>query len=175
MFSRSSSHGGSLVLTGDFPGLLSGILLTVILAAAPVGAADREFQVGNSHIELHSDERIAAASDSIWEDWIGTAAESLVNVGGRFPESHLEVHLHASRERNPVAFGRVRRSDPVQVHLYVHPQARLESLLDDWRGFHEFAHLLLPFAGNDDIWFAEGLAAYYQHLLQVRAGVIDAD
>jgi len=160
---------------GSFSGLLSGIVCTATLAAAPVGAADRELQVGDSHIELHSAERMPAASDSIWQDWIGTVAESLVSVTGQFPESHLEVHLHASRDRNPVAFGRVRRSDPPQVHLYVHPQALLDPLLDDWRGFHEFAHLLLPFVGNDDIWFAEGLAAYYQHLLQVRAGVIDAD
>lgn len=68
--------------------------------------------------------------------------------------------LRASEKRNPVTYGSIRRGQPTEVHLRVHPDADLDDLLDDWRGFHEFAHLLLPFAGNADIWFAEGLAAF---------------
>ncbi|MDX1626402.1 MAG: hypothetical protein R3323_07800, partial [Wenzhouxiangellaceae bacterium] len=53
--------------------------------------------------------------------------------------------------------------------------AGLAGLNDDWRGFHEFAHLLIPFPGRDDIWFSEGFASYYQHLLQSRTGILAPD
>lgn len=150
------------------------ILLTVGLADM-VNAGQMDIRIGQSLIEVHAEAELFGPGEQVWPDWIEPVADSLVSVSGRFPESRLKVMLEASQRRDPIAFGRVRRSHPPEVYLSVHPDATRADLLDDWRGFHEFAHLLLPFAGNTDIWFAEGLAAYYQHLLQVRAGVIGSD
>lgn len=150
----------------------------LVLLALPAHLAQAEpagFKVGQSPIEMHYESQLDERSEPVWLAWLKPVAGSLVSVSGRFPESSLRVILTASDRRDPITFGRVRRSQPPEVHLTVHPEAELADLLDDWRGFHEFSHLLLPFSGNDDIWFAEGLAAYYQHLLQVRAGVIDSD
>jgi len=148
--------------------------LALVVLSGPASAGQVNIKVGQSLIEIHADKRLdVRPSESAWSEWIEQAAGSLVSVSGRFPEPRLKVVLEASDRRDPITFGRVRRSRPPEVYLYVHPGADLPDLLDDWRGFHEFAHLLLPFAGNADIWFAEGLASYYQHLLQARAGVLD--
>jgi hypothetical protein len=149
--------------------------LTVFLlltAHAGLSGAATRIDVSGSTIEVVRENRLAQGDSDHWREWIDVASSSLVTVIGKFPEDRVRVRLTASGARYPITFGSVRRSRPPEVRMQVHPRARLDSLLDDWRGFHEFAHLLLPFAGNKDIWFAEGLAAYYQHLLQVRAGVI---
>ncbi len=165
----------SAICSGKFHYFLrSACCVAFFTLPGAIFASQVEIKVGQTLIEVHIDQRLGKPSESAWTDWIGQAAGSLVSVSGRFPEPRLKVMLEASDRRDPITFGRVRRSRPPEVYLYVHPEAELDDLLDDWRGFHEFAHLLLPFAGNTDIWFAEGLASYYQHLLQARAGVINS-
>jgi predicted metalloprotease with PDZ domain len=41
-----------------------------------------------------------------------------------------------------------------------------------WTSYHELAHLLIPYRGWGDAWFSEGLASYYQNLMQARSGVL---
>ncbi len=113
--------------------------------------------------------------DAVWRPWLEHSMLAVADVIGHFPESRLRIVLHEGRSEDPVDFGWVQRGLPVQVHFRVRPDARLDELKDDWHGYHEFAHLLLPFSGNRDIWFAEGLASYYQYFLPARSGVIDTD
>jgi len=163
-------------LTHTFRSLLLALSgFALLVEPSRLYASQLEIRVGMSLIEVHAEDALVEPAGFAWPEWIEPLAASLVSVSGHFPEPGLKVILKASEQRDPITFGRVRRSGPPEVHLVVHPAADLDDLLDDWRGFHEFAHLLLPFVGNNDIWFAEGLAAYYQHLLQVRAGVIDND
>ncbi|MEN1728219.1 MAG: hypothetical protein AAGJ52_07235 [Pseudomonadota bacterium] len=114
-------------------------------------------------------------SESEWRPWIDRAVAAVASIGGGFPVPEVKVVLHASTGSKPVGFGWIRRNSPPEVHLQVSRDASTDDLLDDWHAYHEFAHLLLPFSGNRDIWFAEGLASYYQYFLQARAGVIDPD
>jgi len=110
-----------------------------------------------------------------WRKWIDIAVDAVSSVGGQFPVQKVRVELHEGPEGQPITFGWVRRNSPPEVHFRVSPTASVAELIDEWHAYHEFAHLLLPFSGNQDIWFAEGLASYYQYFLQARAGVIDAD
>jgi hypothetical protein len=125
-------------------------------------------------IELEVDPQLHGAEVD-WRPWLEQVAASVAAVGDGFPVPRVKVVLHLNEGSEPVGFGWVRRDSPPEVHMRVSPEASLDGLLDDWHAYHEFAHLLLPFAGNRDIWFAEGLASYYQYFLQARAGVIDAD
>lgn len=147
-----------------------------LLALAPCTWAGPDIlKVDDARIELVGDQSLTMDSNGPWQEWIRTVATSVSGIAGRFPQSRVRVQLDTSTRRNPIAYGRVRRNDPPEIHIDVHPDATLTDLLDDWRGYHEFAHLLTPFPGNDDIWFSEGLASYYQHLLQVRAEAIEPD
>lgn len=110
-----------------------------------------------------------------WTSWLQTALGSVYTISPDYPVDRLNVRLRAADSGGAVVFGRVRRGTVPGLEFYVDPDAHLDALNADWRGFHEAAHLLIPFPGNRDIWFTEGLASYYQYLLQARAGVISGE
>jgi len=153
-----------------------GLPVALILAGmACARAADtHQLRVGDVDLFLEMDREIPAAADGgPWTDWLANTLQATSTVTGGFPRDGVRIKLRAtSRSSNAIAFGQVRRSHPPQLRFYVSPDASLDRLNGDWRGYHEFAHLLIPFPGNDDIWFTEGFASYYQYLLQSRAGVI---
>ncbi|QKK03031.1 MAG: hypothetical protein HND55_10500 [Pseudomonadota bacterium] len=146
-----------------------------LLATAAVGKVIASAAGERTVIRLELDPSLAGLAAIHWRQWIETTADSVAAIVGGFPQRHIVVQLEADRSRQPIAYGRVQRGNPPRIRLQVHPDASMAELLDDWRGYHEFAHLLIPFPGNDDIWFSEGLASYYQYLLQSRAGVIPPD
>ena len=157
---------------------LSIALLLAWLASAWASSAwatdTHRLQVGDVELMVEMGEDLSAGENgSPWREWLTTSLQATQTVTGRFPRESVRIRLRGtSRSSNAIAFGQVRRSLPPQLRFYVRPDASLEALNADWRGYHEFAHLLIPFPGNDDIWFTEGFASYYQYLLQARAGVI---
>ncbi len=151
------------------------ICLALLALSLPASAQERELHAGDGpgSIQLLMEDRKLKESEVAWRAWIERLATSAASVAPGIADRPLIVRLQPARRRDSITYGRIRRTRPPEIHLQVHPEASMEGLLEDWRGFHEFAHLLIPFPGNDDIWFSEGLASYYQHFLQVRAGVID--
>lgn len=118
-------------------------------------------------------ELVSDGSGDRWRSWLESSLQAARTVTGDFPRSSVRIDLRAARDANDaIAFGQIRRGHPPRIRFWVSPDAGLEALRADWRGYHEFAHLLIPFPGNDDIWFTEGLASYYQYLLQSRSGLI---
>ncbi len=148
-------------------------------ASLPVAGAqaceNNPMTVEGAAVRVFTSRELGQDSDCRWTTWIEHSVASVAGISGRFPFDRVNVYLERSNSSQPVAHGFVRRNNPPEIHLRIQPGAGLDELLDDWRGYHEFAHLLLPFVGNRDIWFAEGLASYYQYFLQARAGVIDED
>jgi hypothetical protein len=141
-------------------------LTLVLLAATP--PAD-----GAAPIEIELQPPLAASDMEPWVSWLETAFGAVRTVSSDYPVARLAVRLKAVDDADEaVVFGRVRRSAIPALEFYVDPEADFDELVADWRGFHEAAHLLIPFPGNRDIWFTEGLASYYQYLLQARAGVM---
>ena len=154
---------------------LIGIVIA-ISAPTQLRANVQPLQVGDVTLNVEMDTQISRQSDQDrWNEWLSTSLRAVKSITGGYPQTELQVQLMSAPGNQPVRFGRVRRSSPPQVHFYVNPSASLAELVDDWHSYHEFAHLLIPFPGNRDIWFTEGLASYYQYLLQARAGVIDSD
>jgi len=143
-------------------------VLAALLGAAPSPAADAP------ELDLEIDPRLEDSAVD-WRPWLERVIEAVSSIGDGFPVPAVKVVLHLNEGDEPVGSGWVRRDSPPEIHLRVSAEATLEALVDDWHAYHEFAHLLLPFAGNRDIWFAEGLASYYQYFLQARVGVIGAD
>lgn len=148
------------------------VVLAAVIALSTVGFSRSS---GDDGVELRLGPELAGATQQKWQRWVARLSESVRSVSGEMAYRPVVVRLEGDDSRRPITFGRVRRGDPPRIDLQVHPDATLPELLDDWRGFHEFAHLMIPFPGNEDIWFTEGLASYYQHLLQARVGVIEPD
>jgi|GEM_PF-1283470 len=156
--------------------LVISLIVLVLTPVANVQACENSsVSVEGAVVRVFTSRSLVQDADCRWTAWIERSLGSVADISGRFPVDRVTIFLDRSRGSQPVAYGWVRRNNPPEVHLRVFPAATLDDLLDDWRGYHEFAHLLLPFVGNRDIWFAEGLASYYQHFLQARAGVIDSE
>jgi predicted metalloprotease with PDZ domain len=64
------------------------------------------------------------------------------------------------------------RSTPEGVHFYINPDRPDEEFIKDWTAYHELSHLFIPYPGQRSIWVSEGMASYYQNVLQFRAGLL---
>jgi hypothetical protein len=152
-------------------------LLTVLLAlAGSVTAAEthlyqRQGQV--VEIQLHPDLPQSQRPQVL--GWVHASADALASVFGRWPRDRWRVRVTplATRHDDPVPWAQVNRGDPDLVSFYIDASADQQRLLNNWTAYHEFSHLLIPYRGWGDLWFSEGLASYYQNLLQARRGVID--
>jgi hypothetical protein len=107
--------------------------------------------------------------------WIQTGADALASVYGRWPRSNLRIEvapigLYTS---DSIPWAQVTRGDPDTVAFYIDAMASEQDLVRNWTTYHELSHLLIPYRGWGELWFSEGLASYYQNLLQARAGLID--
>nr|WP_240946344.1 hypothetical protein [Pseudomaricurvus alkylphenolicus] len=105
--------------------------------------------------------------------WLQHAGETAAGLYGELPRNPIRIVVQRSTgSGGPVPFGQVIRRDLQGVRFYVNPQYPLESFTADWTAVHELVHLFIPYPGEEDIWLSEGLATYYQNVLQARAGVI---
>ena len=110
--------------------------------------------------------------------WLDSTTEVLTSVYGRLPRSNLRIEVSPISpislfSSDSIPWARVVRGDPDRVKFYIDAMASEEDLVNNWTSYHELSHLLIPYRGWGDLWFSEGLASYYQNLLQVRAGIID--
>ncbi|MDT8439471.1 MAG: hypothetical protein RQ729_10730 [Wenzhouxiangellaceae bacterium] len=151
-------------------------VITTMLLAAPLaaGTSTRQIETDDVRLDVHFNAGIRHdGQGGPWLSWLADMVEAVRSVTGAYPLPEVVIRLDAShRARDAIAFGQVRRSSPPEIRFYVDPRASAADLAGDWRGYHEFAHLMIPFPGNNDIWFSEGFASYYQYLLQARAGAI---
>ena len=106
--------------------------------------------------------------------WTEQLAQSLTLVYGHWPRERwlIEVEAASGSADDPIPWAQVDRGNVDTVKFYVVENTSTRDLLAQWTGYHEIAHLLLPYRGWGDTWFSEGLATYYQNLLQARAGLI---
>ena len=157
------------------PRPLAGLLLLLMLANAPALAeGDREFRHGDSRLLLGISPDYDRSTAQAVERWVDALSQSLLQVYGRWPrrEWRVDVAPASARGADPVPWGRIHRGEVNAVELYTAPRASLGELLEATTGYHELAHLLIPYRGWGDAWFSEGLATYYQQVLQARSGLL---
>jgi len=106
------------------------------------------------------------------EIWLNAAGEAIALVHGELPRPVIRIAMQPYPASTAVPFARVLRQDPQGVLFYINPDRPLEEFISDWTAYHELAHLFIPYPGMPDIWFSEGLASYYQNIVQYRAGLL---
>ncbi|MCP5123169.1 MAG: hypothetical protein H6984_11970 [Pseudomonadales bacterium] len=106
-----------------------------------------------------------------WTDYIAAA---LREVYGHWPAQHWQIVISptAASADDPIPWAQVHRGELDRVEFFTTPNASADELRHTWTGYHELAHLLIPYRGSGDAWFSEGLASYYQNILQARSGLI---
>ncbi len=107
----------------------------------------------------------------VWIDFISTA---LLQVYGHWPRQHWQVSVSpaSSAASDPIPWAQVHRDHVDRVEFFTAPHATALALKKAWTGYHELAHLLIPYRGEGDTWFSEGLASFYQNVLQARVGIL---
>ncbi|MEZ5559971.1 MAG: hypothetical protein R3E86_15675 [Pseudomonadales bacterium] len=141
------------------------LLALLLLAAAPAQAALRFHWVDS----FSPDEQVMLSS---WLDETRTALERLV---GPLPFD-VDLYLHRrDGAREPVPWANTRRGSRQGVNLYVDPARPLQAFRDDWTAPHELSHLVLPYLGSSNAWFAEGFASYMQFQVMHAMGVISSE
>ncbi len=112
---------------------------------------------------------------NIINKWLRWNHQALEQAFGSAPSKPYRIIVSASHSgsNSYVPWGQVNRRELAnQVHLVINPGATYEQLISDWTAYHEYSHLLIPYQGWGDLWFSEGLASYYQNILQYRMGVL---
>ncbi|MEM1402435.1 MAG: hypothetical protein AAGG55_03835 [Pseudomonadota bacterium] len=105
--------------------------------------------------------------------WITETSSALERYVGPFP---FDVHVHFHRAANsdePVPWANTWRAGKQSINFHVDPIYSLDEFRDDWTAPHELSHLILPYLGRSNAWFAEGFASYLQFSVMVEAGIID--
>ena len=106
--------------------------------------------------------------------WIEHGAESISLAYGQFPIPSPQIVVVPSGESRggAVPFGHILRGGGTASLLYIDQTRPISQHIKDWTLTHELSHMLHPYMGNAGSWMAEGLASYYQNVLQARAGSI---
>ncbi len=107
--------------------------------------------------------------------WVEHGANSLINIYGRFPLSSpqiLVVPVGAYNE--PVPWGQVLRTGGSSMQLFIDTSRPYDEFIQDWTLVHELSHFLHPMLEMGSAWLSEGMASYYQNVVQARAGTITA-
>lgn len=107
--------------------------------------------------------------------WLTSVANTVSLLHGTLPRPEIRIALQSYPAKSAVPFARVLRQEPEGVLFYINPDRPVDEYINDWTAYHELSHLFIPYPGNADIWFSEGLASYYQNVLQARAGILTKD
>ena len=125
-------------------------------------------------LELHISSEYTESMRQNLVAWIDFIATAMREVYGHWPRQRWQVSVApvSAGASDPIPWAQVHRGQPDRVEFFTAANASVEQLMHAWTGYHEFAHLLIPYKGSGDAWFSEGLASYYQNLLQARTGII---
>lgn len=148
-------------------------MLCALLCALAIPASAERLPGPASAFDVTWDARLGAAERDKLARWLGRAARTVRMLHGELPRDDIRIVVETRRGAGePVPFARVLRRGREGVHFWVDPAFPLERFLTDWTAPHELSHLFIPYPGKTDVWLSEGLATYYQHLLQARDGLI---
>lgn len=108
------------------------------------------------------------------KQWVDEAYAGLEQLVGT-PSFDITIEMHRSSSREPVAFGHTRRGSRQGVSFYVNPSYTLQQFRKDWKASHELSHLIIPYLGESNAWFAEGFASFMQFQVMQQMGVLNED
>ncbi len=158
--------------------LLSAALCLAVLLLPPAGHGGNDSGIlrwqGREIAVEFSDQLTPPSRQALRDEWLSPASQSLGQVFGRWPREKLQLAVTpiSAAVDDPIPWAEVQRGEIDRVAFYIAAGAPPQALVRHWTTYHELAHLLLPYRGWGDAWFSEGLATYYQNLMQSRAGLI---
>jgi hypothetical protein len=151
--------------------------LSLLLLALPGRGEDNYQQTLTEEdrtLEIEISPEFKPAQRETLVQWITFISGSLRTVYGYWPRQtwRISVSPADALDSDPIPWAQVHRDEIDTVEFFTAPQATTEALKKAWTGYHELAHLLIPYRGWGDTWFSEGLASFYQNILPARSGIL---
>lgn len=140
--------------------LLVATLLSTLLS--PLVSAD---------LQYHWEDRFSSTERHKLKTWLNETHDALEQLVGELPFT-THIYMKRASAGEPVPWAHTERSNIQGVHFHVDPSYSLQEFRDDWTAPHELSHLVLPYVGRDNSWFAEGFASYMQYQVMHRMGVL---
>jgi M61 glycyl aminopeptidase len=153
----------------------AGLLFTLFAGTVPAGEDTRQTLTRDGrNLDLHISSQFDRDAREQLQAWVTFIADSLLQVYGRWPRQEWQITISPAPATgsDPIPWAQVHRDAVDRVEFYTAAQASTAELKQAWTGYHELAHLLIPYRGWGDMWFSEGMASYYQNILMARAGVL---
>ena len=151
-------------------------LFTLVSLAAAENASIRQvLRQDDRQLEVLISKQYAPARRENLLRWAEYIAGALELVYGHWPDRRWQISVvpaAAASATDPIPWAQVHRGEVNSVEFFIAASASPDDLRRAWTGYHELAHLLIPYRGWGDAWFSEGLASYYQNILQARMGLI---
>ncbi|MFT6051354.1 MAG: hypothetical protein ACI9B9_000994 [Halioglobus sp.] len=150
------------------------LLLTVPASVAEGAAAVHQLNHKGRTAVLIIDSKYSADMNVQLIDWAEWISQALLQVFGHWPRNHWQMTASpvSAGSPDPIPWAQIRRGDIDKIEFYTASHATSEELIGAWTSYHELSHLLIPYRGWGDLWFSEGLATYYQNVIQARVGLI---
>jgi len=142
--------------------LLAGILL---LTCASASAAVPRWHWDNSFSEQEKSGLV---------QWIEEVFGGMSRLLGE-PSDTFHVHFLRRNAGEPVPWAETNKGSGRRAYFHVDTQYPWSAFREDWTAPHELSHLLFPYLGEDDRWFAEGIASYLQYLVMYASDVLNWD
>lgn len=124
-----------------------------------------------AELRFHWEDRFSPSEQQKLTHWLVETQGALEQLVGKFPFD-VHLYLHRARSREPVPWANTERSYRQGVHFHVDPSFTLEEFKKDWTAPHELSHLVIPYLGRSNSWFAEGFASYMQYQVMHAMGML---
>jgi len=149
------------------PILFHSMLVVLVTALVSLTIAPR----AEAELTFHWEDRFSQAEQQKLTRWLTETHRALVELVGPLP---FTTHLYMKRTSaaEPVPWAHTERSNIQGVHFHVDPSFSLQAFRKDWTAPHELSHLILPYVGRNNSWFAEGFASYMQYQVMHQMGVL---
>ena len=106
-------------------------------------------------------------------EWITYGVKSMFALYGKYPLTDQQVVIFAiGPSTYAVPWGEIKRHGGNAAHLYVDQTRSIGNLIKDWTLIHELCHMIHPFINLKGRWLSEGIATYYQNVIQARVGTL---
>lgn len=140
------------------------VLLTLAAAASLVSPAQAE-------LTFRYDGGFSESERDKLKTWIVDVHAGVEDLVGPFPFD-VEIRFKRTQSNQPVPWANTRRGRRQGITFNVNPSFSLEELKSDWTAAHELSHLILPFVGQRNSWFAEGFASFMQYQVMHGMGLL---
>ncbi|MGA3300277.1 MAG: hypothetical protein ABSD87_09345 [Candidatus Acidiferrales bacterium] len=156
------------------PGWLGPLALFVAACAYPADTVTSTVLIGNSRIDVSTEEgQLHAPKEDVMK-WVQWSAEAVAGYYGRFPVPHTSLRIIPTSGAG-VRGGRTWGDHGSHISIHVGADTTWSDFANDWMLPHEMIHLAFPDVDDRHHWIEEGISVYVEPFARVRAHHMDVN